>query len=634
MRFAGDPAPNSDPWGRDPFTNARRSMNSKTPPNSTPVAPTKSAFAAIRNSYLKLIGLGVVAGGLGGMALVMGNDATPWATYAPALLGAPFLIGIGVWGLRVAATMPVLSSSYNLIQAGKLADAEALLDGLASYRMNRVVAVVNLQRALIAIRRGDLSEALRRLDLMVERKVGWAENPLQEVERSMGFGLRAWVRAATGNTAGAEADVQASRSYFPNAEGFAFASLAEALLLQRAGEKGALGALLKRDRLLLMSTLQPRERALVRAMSRMLRAPVESVYRTKVDPKKTDGTRNLAPEEWVERVAPDLSQFVPATFSQSPENVTAAPSVRAPSHEALAQVAASEPPKKMNGALRLFLLWALLIAMFAGIWTFVQQPTRPGSRRKEVVTAPVRDDRPKNLIMGGTLAVVALMVGSAVVRRRRKSRDHTQRLYALQYAVLSGKNVQRELVDMANDPAELTAAQAELLHASIVERSGDIALSLRHIDAARAKIQSEAARLNAGGFLTPGIAAARAYSLAALQRPDEAAAELSQLPPDYLFLDRMRFVVPLVAMVAEGDLENAGRLAAATSPDLAVGYRDELLREVVLAATSPESVGASELMRLRDELADREEDRRWMMRVAPALITRFDAAISAEPTVE
>ncbi len=133
-----------------------------------------------------------------------------------------------------------------------------------------------------------------------------------------------------------------------------------------------------------------------------------------------------------------------------------------------------------------------------------------------------------------------------------------------------------------------------------------------------------AGQLGAAGFLAPNLIAARAYALAALERPEEAAAELSQLPLDYFFLDRIRFVVPLVAMLVEGDVDSAGALVAATSSDLAVGPRDELLRDLVRAATSPSGVGASEIARLREELHDRDEDRRWMQRVTPALLDRFD----------
>jgi hypothetical protein len=89
----------------------------------------------------------------------------------------------------------------------------------------------------------------------------------------------------------------------------------------------------------------------------------------------------------------------------------------------------------------------------------------------------------------------------------------------------------------------------------------------------------------------------------------------------------MRFVVPLVAFLARGNIEGAGRLVMATSPELSIGARDELMRDLVHAVVSPAGTGAGEIARLRDELRDRDETRRWIERVAPSLLARFEHAV-------
>ena len=68
-------------------------------------------------------------------------------------------------------------------------------------------------------------------------------------------------------------------------------------------------------------------------------------------------------------------------------------------------------------------------------------------------------------------------------------------------------------------------------------------------------------------------------------------------------------------------------LVLATSPDLSIGARDELMRDLVHAVIAPAGTGAGEIARLRDELRDREETRRWIERVTPTLLSRFEHVV-------
>lgn len=580
-----------------------------------------------------LTAFGAVALAAGTWALASGTPALGGGLVVGCFVIGPLFLGIGAWGLSVGASLPLLSRSLNLLQSGKLADAEAILDTLGSPRSQPIRAAIILQRAMIAVRRGDLEGARRALDGLASTKKGLFESPGVEVARAEALGLRAWVRAAAGLAEGAEQDIAATRALLPSAGALAHATLAEAVLLQRSADRPALTGLLQREGGFLLAALEPRERAVVRAMKRMLRAPVESVYRTQNSAKDTDDRAEPPLGEWMNRVAPDLAAFAPAipdlpksASRQPPAELTAPPG-------AVARL--PKPPNRFFSASwkRVIALWLLLIALFVAIWQLLAIPPRsaPPHRGAPVATSPAPSPRqapsatvyPRRV----TIPVTLLLLGGmavALTLAMRKSYAQTRKLQRLSVAVLQDRDVAAELAETAAERAPLTAANAELLRSTVADRRADIAGALEHVDAARAKLVTEQARIAAAPYIAPMIASARAYALAALQRPEEAAAELSTLPPDYLALDRMRFVVPLVAFLAEGDLENAASLVDVTSPDLAVGHRDELVRELVRAAVSPDRVGAAEIARLRDELADRARDRLWIQRVMPDLVERFD----------
>ena len=64
-----------------------------------------------------------------------------------------------------------------------------------------------------------------------------------------------------------------------------------------------------------------------------------------------------------------------------------------------------------------------------------------------------------------------------------------------------------------------------------------------------------------------------------------------------------------------------------------MGARDELMRDLVHAVTSPAATGAGEMARLREEIRDREETRRWIEKVAPALLARVEHVVQGHDAV-
>ena len=583
----------------------------------------KSGFSQIRRSYLLILGLGLVLLA----ASVVGTVAAPvfWTAFAIPFLAGCLFTAFGRWGLRIGSTMTVLSSSHNQVQAGRLAEAEAQLDALSGNRARAVRSAVHYQRAMIAARRGDLARVDRELTAMLALPKRWMEGANGDLQRAAAHGLRAWARAATGDLDGARSDIEEVRiSKTPGSAALAHASLAEALMLERAGDRAALAALLRREGKLLLGGLEVRERSVIRAMQRMLRAPATSVYRTRVDPKKLDDKEEPPIAEWVERVTPELAPFLPRLRIQG-----SSPAPRfEPSAKAANDAQKTHDKKPASLVARVAGLWLVLIGLYYAIWQLLSPGQRPRGRSRGAPVAPLFSSADfvtfAGVFMGAVLAIAILRVVLVVARSRR----NTRRLLELEPAVARGEDVSAALAELAKVKQETAAAQAEAMLGALHDRRGDAEQALRHCDAARAKLRTRAGQAAAAGILSPTITGNRAYMLAALGRADEAYAELGHLPPDYLFLDRMRFVVPLVALLAKGEIDAAGRLVDATSPDLGVGPRDELMRDLVHAVTSPTATGAAEIARLREELRDRDEHRRWIQKFAPTLLTRFEQTVA------
>lgn len=579
-----------------------------------------SGFAPLRKLYRRYVVIGALfaAGGIL-LTLLLGGEVT-WLLPSLGIGFGGCFVALGVWGLRVGSASQVLSSSLNLVQAGKLAEAGALLDTLEGNTATGVVVSRHIQRAMIAVRRGDLDAVVGHADVVIASPRRVLFRSTYEVQRAAALGLRAWARAAKGDLEGATSDARAVRAApVPLPEALAHAALAEAMVLERRGERAGLAALLRRDRRLLMGGLDVRERAIVRAMQRLLKAAPRSVYRTAAEPKKLEIEEQPTIAEWLDRIAPQLSAFAPRPRAAAPAPSTAPVPALVPSAEAIARVEAETPKRSFGRPLKLLALWAVLVTMFLAIWQLMQ-PERQQEARWEPPPAPPFEG-PAGALWG--VAAVASLVGLFVWLVLR-SQKQTGKLHRLAAAIAAGEDVDAELAEMTASKQDLTAAQAWLLRVAIADRRGQLAQGIAHVDAGRARLRTEGARAAAAGMLAPALTGARAYLLAAMGRVDEAAAELARIPPDYLLLDRTRFAVQLAALLARGDVDGAGRLVEATPQELSIGPRDELLRDLVRAATAPSGAGSAEIARLRDELRDDEESRRWIEQVTPALLARFD----------
>jgi hypothetical protein len=117
----------------------------------------------------------------------------------------------------------------------------------------------------------------------------------------------------------------------------------------------------------------------------------------------------------------------------------------------------------------------------------------------------------------------------------------------------------------------------------------------------------------------------RAVGLAAMDRFDEAQAEIESLPASFLGLAIARFLVRLLTLVRQGDLGAALRFAEQEAHDLPLGPLPELVADAVRVAVAPRACGPAEVLRVKEELRG-VQMRRWTQAFAPELLHAVERA--------
>jgi hypothetical protein len=600
-------------------------MPPKPPP--APKAPTGS-----RPLFTLYLGVGVFFFAAGLLFLVVG-----FGSMAPGVgfiaFGSLFAF-LGAWGRRMGAGAQLINRSLNLIAQGKLAEAEQLLaqaektTRAASHRR-----AIHVQRASIAIRRGDVDGALASIERANASTARLRGKVIDTAQACNVRAIRAFLRATKGEAEGAREDIgyiRKTASAPPTALGCA--AVAEAILLERAGDKAALRELLDRERTVLLEGTSPRERAIVRAFQRMLRAPTTSVYR-KSAPREPEGAAGEEPAvaDWVAKIVPSAAPFVQAPKVTAKRGEEAAEPLTAEGAEALktSRAALAAKGKKLfwkGAGKRLFLL-ALGTAIFlAVVLLWAGSPDAP-------VPVPLPDDLPFDPVLAaGRIAAAVAFAGLGVIFYSAfRARRHIVMLQRAWIGAVRGDPAAiAALREVAAGGFDTIAAQAYLLLARVADRRGDPAEALAQVEQGLSRLSRYASRVAAAELVLPELSAERAYFLAAAGRDAEAAAELAALNPAYPFLARARYRVRLMTLVRRGDLAGAARLAEGRDLDLPLSPRDELLGDAVRVAVSPETSGAGEVARVKDELKTQPDLRRWMAAVAPAVLRGAELASEAE----
>ncbi len=529
-----------------------------------------------------------------------------------------------------------INLAYNLSTAGHIAEADeryAEIDARISLRYLRRVIAVN--RAWIALRRGDLERAVTLSGEAIDRPVQWISRLNERANIVEARGLRALALASLGDTSGAERDVAAIlESPLATPSALARAELARALLLEQAGDRAALGAHLAKHRRLLLEHTHPRERAIVRAYQRMLEAQATSVYRHGA-PREPAPRDEPALSDWVAKLAPGAASFVPAEITRS-AGTGEKPRARVGA-EAVAAARARFDRKSSSGGrgVKALALWGLLIGMFLGIWQFLA-PERPAPARVRVpppMHGPTRSD-PE--LLGMLIPVLlALFFCGLVLLFARQKRARGPQLSTAQAALARGDEdaALAMLTTLSNGPA-LVAAQALLTLATERERTGDLRTAQELCERGIVKAQQMPAQTS--DILLPALFAEHAVLLAAQGEGDEAAAELALIEerhPTFAHLDAARFRITLIDAARRSDFSGAAQIAE-KSADLPLPVRVELLADLVRVIADPEAGSRGEMERLRKELRTDAVSRAWLEKVAPGVPVAFEHAGSDAGPIE
>jgi hypothetical protein len=571
---------------------------------------------------------------LGAVIFACGLAAAPLGAtvgVAMAIVGG-LLVGLGILVRMSGDAVPTVNRAFNAALAGRAAEAEALLDEAeARYQLPYIRRVIDLQRAGLAVRKGDLDAALPRVEAAIARRPGLLSAQQDRIHIAGAHAMRALIRASKGDRAGARADiafVRASGEAPP--EALARAEVAEAIAIEGEGDREALAAHLAKERRLLLDYTAPRERAVVRAYQRMLKAPKTTVYR-RAAPRDEEARAGDEPTvaDWIAKIAPAAAPFVRVARPSGSPAITA-PEAGREVEPGLLKVAEERLRGARAGAVRLraakvLLLWVLLVALFVAIWQLLD--TEPQARHAVNAAPAVPSALFLNVL--GT-ALPALFVGIVVLGTVRAVKQGRRTLEAAQGIAKGDARAIADFEALTKVRQPSVQAQAHFELARVAERKADFAEALKRCDLGiAAATASEATRTVTSAILLPDLIAERAFVLATTDRHDKALAEMAVLAerfPSYPYRARAELVVALVQRVRKGDLEGAAALVEGRAEDMPLSLRHETLADLVRATVHPEAAGAGEIERLKEDLRVDPELRAWLEAVAPALLRAFSGA--------
>ncbi|MGE0787788.1 MAG: hypothetical protein AB7S26_19085 [Sandaracinaceae bacterium] len=538
----------------------------------------------------------------------------PGVAALPGLVGV-FLLWVGGTLRREGAVVQILNRALHAVTVGDVEGAELL--HRAAERDHRLRSSrrrsLAMQRALLAIRVGGLATALEHIEAALVLPMSWLSRSEEGLQRISALAIRAFLRAARGDAELAKEDIDAVRAAeHKTPDALARVALAEAVTLQRRGQRAALREHLRVHRTLLASHTNGRERLLVRGLERMLASQPDSVYRT---PAEVD---TAVPDGWLSEIAPGVASFVPARDPGPP-----IPDVRvdgAQTDDARKRLHAL-PRKAAGVAWKTLALWVLLIVMLFAIFQLMGHASLSPTTRTASSSA---FDLSEIAAVGAALIALALFV----IYVRKNARD-ALRLWAGQ--------VQRAVGDVAGARATFTALRrgAAMTAASAEQQLAAMALHDGDEPQARALVEeaigrfTEPLRALSSDFLYPSLIEDRAVLTASAGDVDEAAAELRMLREEYSsypFMERAVRRVTLMIAVQSDDYETAAHIADA-SVDITFSAREDLLIDVASAVVGATNRTPGEIDRLQDLLAPPSDEREWLEAVAPDLLDAFDGAV-------
>ena len=591
-----------------------------------PEAP-RHPFVKVGWRYLAVavVLAGVPAVAVAGLSDQPAHDAL-WLI-GPFALAAVFAWG-GLEALRAGPALVLLSLASERITRGQVDDAERLIAQLPPRAAPRkgTVRGVALLRANIALHRGDATAAAAQATLAAGAPTGFFARDAFEKLRAMALALRALAHASLGRKEETLADAAAAESS-PMAppDAHARAALARAVLFAQAGDMPGLAALLAKSASPMLESLLPRERVLVRAMRRMARSSRRSVYREAAK-QGTNEEAELA--AWVAKVAPSAAAFAGDAVARAHAADAAALPPPSPEARRYVERARQTQGPKFGKGKRMLVLWVLLVVMFLAIWQLLQtSPSRPS----HVAQTPLPIDVPGFAILvgGASLTLVAVIMLVAVVVQTLVARGSLRRLTLAKVQAVRGEveAARHSFAAVAAGRGVAASAEAHLGLAGLAERAGDFAAALDAADRGLGRIWSNGAlRALHSNVLVPELLATRVAALSVLGRNQEAAAELAALGADfpaYPGVSRARYRAALYSTLHPSQFFGAPAVARTRTLDMPLSLRDDVLTDVILAAT--DGVSQDELERIAGELRDDDALRAWIDRMTPGLRDRMHA---------
>jgi hypothetical protein len=588
-------------------------------------APVPPALRLAHRSFA----FGGVALGLAAASAIAGLPLLP--------LGASALGAVWLWsGFVVRASWfgaDALNRAWDATSRGRLVEAQTALDLASSrYQLAYIRQAIDFCLARVAFRRGDLPAALAHATAVVERRGLVLGRSYARAYRTNGRALRAVVRAAMGDVAGARDDaahVRASPDTAPDA--LARAELAEAMVLERGGDRGALAEHLAAHRALLAEQTTPRERAIVRAYQRLVRAKPGSVYRKSAPRELPQSADEPASAEWIAQVAPAAAPFA----RRARATISARDAALEPADAELTRAAAARLTSRAAAAPRRHVgfvlgLWVALVGMFLAIWQ-VLAPGGGGAAAPDPATAAMYATYVPMVLMAVLFMAFLGLLASRLVRARTQGR----RLAAAIRRAARGERAlaERDLEPLAKSPLPIIAAQAQLHLALAAERRGAFADALSLCDRGLSAATGDAtSRAVSSSYLAPELLAERALLLAATGRDAEASAEMAHVAsafPGFPLLARAERRFGVLSRVRRGDLAGAAALAGDDTCDAALPAPGDLLGEIARVLASPDGVSHEDVSAVKEALRDDPEARAWIREVAPSVLASFEAGGAA-----
>ncbi len=538
-------------------------------------------------------------------------------------VGTTFVAGGGLflWGaLRLARRGRALqchNAAVERIMRGQVDEAEALLNRIPpASRWRHLGRAIGLQRALIAFYRGDAELAVSLATAAIA--VPYARFQLllrsyEEMHQARLLAIRALSYASMGQAVLAESDATASEAS-PGAspDVLARAALARAVTLARSNTTEALAVHLGQTGGLMLEFLTPRERAVVRALRRLARARRKSIYReaARPDDAASEEARLAA---WIGKLAPGAQAFVVEGAGHAtamPAHTAGAPASPEAVREVQQARKRAQKTAGMSARKTTVILWVLLVLLFASIWQFLT----PAST--------VAGESAPSWALAATLLTLAILFVVVFARRSAFLGGHRQ-LLAAQRDIARGRTdvAMRTLEALTRTSQDTNSAAAHLAMAYLAERSSKWTEAIDHCSRGIARLSKSALlKAHSSDVLFPELLSTRAFALVACGREAEAAAEMAVVSaecPSYVHAARAHFRVALLSAVRAGDLAKAADLARGRAPELPLSLRDDMLADLILAATSV--VSKDERERINGELDDDAALRAWIDDVGPGL---------------